>query len=214
MALGLVGQKHGMTRVFSPDGTATPVTVIAVEPNRVTVVKTVERDGYRAVQVTTGRQHRNRIGKPLAGVLAKAGIESGRGLWEFRLSDSEGQDLATGAELKADLFQVGQRVDVSGTTIGKGFAGAIRRHHFASGDATHGNSISHRTVGSTGQRQDPGKVFRGKRMPGHLGDVDRTARNLEVVKVDPERNLILVKGAVPGARGGDVIIRPTTRRKG
>lgn len=211
MTLGLVGQKHGMTRVFTAEGEAVPVTVIEVAPNRVTQVKTVERDGYRAVQVTAGKQHRNRINKADAGVLSHAGVETGRGFWEFRLSDGEGTELAPGAEIGVTLFTPGQKVDVSGTTIGKGYAGTIKRHHFSSGDATHGNSLSHRSPGSTGQRQDPGKVFRGKRMSGHLGNDNRTARNLEVVRVDEQRNLILVRGAVPGSRGGDLIIRPTTK---
>ncbi|MGE0386939.1 MAG: 50S ribosomal protein L3 [Gammaproteobacteria bacterium] len=213
MPLGVVGQKHGMSRVFTDDGSAIPVTVIAVSPNRVTLVRTLERDGYRAVQVTTGTQHRNRIDKPTAGTLAKAQVESGRGFWEFRLADGEGADLAPGAEIKAGIFQPGQRVDVSGTTIGKGFAGAIRRHNFSSSDATHGNSLTTRAVGSVGQRQDPGKVFKGKRMPGQMGNVNRTAANLEVVRVDEDHNLILIKGAVPGAPGGNVIIRPTSKVK-
>jgi len=213
MTLGLVGRKHGMTRVFTDEGVAVPVTVIEVTPNRVTQVKRADSDGYRAVQITAGQQHRSRIGKPAAGVLAKANVDNGRGFWEFRLADDEGGDLAPGAEIKVSLFEIGQRVDVSGTTIGKGFAGVIKRHHFRSGDATHGNSLSHRTPGSTGQRQDPGKVFKGKRMAGHLGNVRRTTRNLEVVRVDEERNLLLVKGAVPGARGGDLIIRPTSRKR-
>ncbi len=211
MSIGLVGQKHGMTRVFQDDGTSIPVTVIEVLPNRITQVKTRERDGYRAVQVTTGHQHRNRINKPDAGIFAKTGTDTGAGLWEFRLGEDEGAELAPGAELNVALFTPGQRVDVAGTTIGKGFAGAIKRHHFRSGDATHGNSLSHRTPGSTGQRQDPGKVFKGKRMPGHLGNVRRTARNLEIIRVDGDRNLLLIKGAVPGSRGGQVIVLPTSR---
>lgn len=213
MSLGLVGRKHGMTRVFTEEGRSVPVTVIEISPNRITQVKTVERDGYRAVQVTAGTQHRNRINKPMAGVLKKANVETGRGLWEFRLADGEGVELVAGGALDVTLFEAGQRVDVSGVTIGKGFAGVIKRHHFSSGDASHGNSLSHRTPGSTGQRQDPGKVFKGKRMPGHLGHVRRTISNLEVVRVDAERNLLLVKGAVPGARGGEVIVRPTRKSK-
>ncbi len=211
MALGIVGRKCGMTRIFTDDGGSVPVTVIEATPNRVTLVRTMERDGYRAVQVAVGERHRNRINKPAAGVLKAAGVESARSFWEFRLADSEGADLQPGAELKVDLFQAGQAVDVSGTTIGKGYAGTIKRHNFSSGDATHGNSLSHRTPGSTGQRQTPGRVFKGKRMSGHMGNVKATTQNLEVVRVDAERNLLLVKGAVPGAKGGDVVVRPTTR---
>jgi large subunit ribosomal protein L3 len=191
-----------------------PVTVIEVEPNCVTQVKTVETDGYRAVQVTTGGRRPIRVRKPAAGHFAKAGVEAGRGVWEFRLEETEGRELTPGAELRVDLFSTGQKVDVAGTTIGKGFAGTVKRHHFAIKDMTHGNSLSHRTPGSIGQRQTPGRVFKGKPMAGHLGNVRRSIQNLEVVRVDAERNLLLVKGAVPGARGGDVIVRPTVRRRG
>lgn len=211
MALGIVGRKCGMTRVFTDQGASVPVTVIEAQPNRVTQVKTVELDGYRAVQVTTGQRHRNRISKPAVGVLKKSGIETGLGFWEFRLADGEGEGLGPGSELKVDLFKPGQKVDVAGTTVGKGFAGTIKRHHFSSGDASHGNSLSHRTPGSTGQRQTPGRVFRGKRMAGHLGNVRRSILNLEVIRVDSERNLLLLKGAVPGARGGQLIVRPAVR---
>jgi large subunit ribosomal protein L3 len=211
MALGIVGRKCGMTRIFLEDGRSVPVSVIEATPNRVTLVRTVERDGYRAVQVAFGTQHRNRINKPTAGVLKNAGVENGRSFWEFRLADSEGLELQLGTEVKVNLFEPGQAVDVSGTTIGKGFAGTIKRHHFSSGDATHGNSLSHRTPGSTGQRQTPGRVFKGKRMAGHLGNVKVTTLNLEVVRVDAERNLLLIKGAVPGSRGGNVVIRPSSR---
>jgi large subunit ribosomal protein L3 len=200
-----------MMRLFTEEGQAVPVTVIAVEPNRVTQVKTVERDGYRALQVTTGERRASRITKPLAGHFAKNGVQAGRGLWEFRLADGEGEGIAVGAELKADVFKVGQRVDVNGTTRGKGFAGTIKRHHFAKQDATHGNSLSHRAPGSIGQRQTPGRVFKGKRMAGHMGDVRRSAQNLEIVRIDAERNLLLIKGAIPGAPGGDVVIRPTVK---
>lgn len=211
MSLGLVGQKRGMTRIFTEDGASVPVTVIEVEPNRVTQVKSVESDGYRAVQVTTGGKHRNRLTKSEAGIFAKAEVEAGRGLWEFRLNDNEGEELAAGNEIKVDLFEQGQKVDVVGTTIGKGYAGVIKRHNFSMQDATHGNSLAHRLPGSIGQCQTPGRVLKGKRMSGHMGDARRTMQNLEIVRVDAERNLLLVKGAVPGAKGGDVIIKHTTR---
>lgn len=214
MAIGLVGRKAGMTRVFTEDGVSIPVTVIEVEPNRVTQVKSVATDGYRALQVTTGTRRANRITKPEAGHFAKAGVEAGRGLWEFRLGDGEGEDIAVGAELKVEaVFQPGQLVDVTGTTIGKGFAGTIKRHHFKSQRASHGNSLSHRAPGSIGQNQSPGRVFKGKRMAGHMGAVRRSIQNLEVVRVDAERNLLLVKGAVPGAKGGDLIVRPAVKAR-
>jgi large subunit ribosomal protein L3 len=214
MAIGLVGRKAGMTRVFTEDGVSIPVTVIEVEPNRVTQVKSVASDGYRALQVTTGARRTNRITKPEAGHFAKAGVEAGRGLWEFRLGDGEGDDIAVGAELKVEaVFQPGQLVDVTGTTIGKGFAGTIKRHHFKSQRASHGNSLSHRAPGSIGQNQSPGRVFKGKRMAGQMGAVRRSIQNLEVVRVDAERNLLLVKGAVPGAKGGDLIVRPAVKAR-
>jgi len=214
MAIGLVGRKAGMTRVFTEDGGSIPVTVIEVEPNRVTQVKSVTSDGYRALQVTTGTRRATRITKPEAGHFAKAGVDAGRGLWEFRLGDGEGEDIAVGAELKVEtLFQAGQRVDVTGTTIGKGFAGTIKRHHFKGQPATHGNSLSHRAPGSIGQNQSPGRVFKGKRMAGQMGAVRRSIQNLEVVRVDAERNLLLVKGAVPGAKGGDLIVRPAVKAR-
>ncbi|MBK9131373.1 MAG: 50S ribosomal protein L3 [Gammaproteobacteria bacterium] len=213
MTLGIVGRKHGMTRIFTEDGTTVPVTVIEVAPNRITQVKTVENDGYRAVQVTTGARRATRVTKPQAGHYAKASVEAGRGLWEFRLGDGEGDALAVGGEIKADIFEAGQKVDVSGVTKGKGFAGTIKRHNFTMGDATHGNSLSHRAPGSIGQRQSPGRVFKGKRMAGHMGDVQRSIQNLEVVRVDVERNLLLVRGAVPGAAGGDVIVRPSVKAR-
>jgi large subunit ribosomal protein L3 len=214
MAIGLVGRKAGMTRVFTEEGVSIPVTVIEVEPNRVTQLKTEVGDGYRAVQVTAGKRRASRVTKPLAGHFAKAGVEPGRGLWEFRLGEGEGDGITVGAELKVDLFQTGQRVDVTGTTIGKGFAGVIKRHHFKSQPASHGNSLSHRAPGSIGQNQSPGRVFKGKRMAGHMGAVRRSVQNLEVIRVDSERNLLLVKGAVPGAKGGDLIIRPTVKARG
>ncbi len=211
MSLGVVGRKAGMTRIFTDEGVSVPVTVIEVEPNRVTQVKSVENDGYRAVQITLGTRRARRVNKAAAGHYAKANTAAGRGLWEFRLNDGEGADIHAGAEIKADLFKVGQMVDVAGTTLGKGFAGTIKRHHFTMGDATHGNSLSHRAPGSIGQRQTPGRVFKGKKMSGHLGNVRRTAQNLQVVRVDAERNLLLIRGAVPGPEGGDVIVRPAAK---
>ena len=213
MTIGVIGRKIGMTRVFTEDGASVPVTVIEVEPNRVTQVKTVDVDGYRALQVTTGKRRASRVTKPLAGHFAKHGVEAGRGLWEFRLADGEGEDIAPGAEIRVDIFEVGQKVDVTGTTIGKGFQGGVKRHHFSTQDATHGNSLSHRAPGSIGQNQTPGRVFKGKRMAGHMGSVRRTVQNLEVVRVDPERNILLVKGAVPGSKGGDVIVRPAVKAR-
>ncbi len=213
MALGLVGRKAGMTRLFTEDGASIPVTLIEVEPNRVTQVKTEATDGYRALQVTVGVRRASRVTKPMAGHFAKAGVEPGRGLWEFRLAEGEGADIAVGAELKADLFAAGQKVDVTGTSIGKGFAGAIKRHHFRSQRASHGNSLSHRAPGSIGQNQSPGRVFKGKKMAGHLGAVRRCTQNLEVVRVDAERNLLAIKGAVPGPKGGDVMIKPAIKTR-
>ncbi len=213
MALGLIGRKRGMTRVYTETGEAVPVTVVEIEPNRVVRVKTEDTDGYRAVQVTTGTKHRNRITKPEGGEFAKRSVDVGRGLWEFRLSGGEGAELATGSELKVDLFQPGVLVDVTGTTVGKGFAGTVKRHKFAMGDATHGNSLSHRAPGSIGQRQTPGRVFKGKRMAGQMGNKQRTTQRLQVVRVDPDRNLLLIKGAVPGSRGGDLVIKPSVKAK-
>ena len=213
MTIGVIGRKIGMTRVFTEDGVSVPVTVIEVEPNRVTQVKTVDTDGYRALQVTTGKRRPSRVTKPLAGHFAKHGVEAGRGLWEFRLAEGEGEDIAPGAEIRVDIFEVGQKVDVTGTTIGKGFQGGVKRHHFSTQDATHGNSLSHRAPGSIGQNQTPGRVFKGKRMAGHMGNVRRTVQNLEVVRVDPGRNILLVKGAVPGSKGGDVIVRPAVKAR-
>ncbi|HHZ88874.1 MAG TPA: 50S ribosomal protein L3 [Chromatiales bacterium] len=211
MAIGIVGRKSGMTRVFTEDGESVSVTVIEVTANRVTQVKTDETDGYRAVQVTTGTRRASRVNKPAAGHYAKANVEAGRGLWEFRLNGEEGADLVPGSELSVDMFEAGQTVDVVGTTIGKGFAGAIKRHNFHAQDFTHGNSVSHRAPGSIGQCQTPGRVFKGKKMAGHMGSVRRTAQNLEVVRVDAERNFILVKGAVPGSKGGDVIVKSAAK---
>ena len=203
MPIGIVGRKCGMTRIFTDAGVSVPVTVIEAEPNRVTQVKTLEIDGYRALQVTTGERRANRVNKAAAGHFAKNSVTPGRGLWEFR--------LAVGAELKVDLFQPGQIVDVTGTSQGKGFAGTVKRWNFAMQDATHGNSVSHRVPGSIGQNQTPGRVFKGKKMSGHMGNVRRSTQNLEVVRVDAERNVILIKGAVPGARGGNVIVRPASK---
>jgi large subunit ribosomal protein L3 len=214
MAIGLVGRKLGMTRVFTEDGASLPVTVIEVQPNRVAQVKTEERDGYRGLQVTTGSRKASRVSKPRAGHFAKAGVEAGRGLWEFRLEGDEGADLEAGAELKVDLFEAGQIVDVTGTSKGKGFQGVIKRHNFSMQDATHGNSLSHRAPGSIGQNQTPGRVFKGKKMAGHMGNERCTVQNLEVVRVDAERNLLLIKGAVPGSTGGDVVVRPGIKAKG
>ncbi|WP_455201781.1 50S ribosomal protein L3 [Kaarinaea lacus] len=213
MTIGIVGRKAGMTRVFTDDGVSIPVTVVEVEPNRVTQVKTIESDGYRAVQVTTGGRRPSRVNKPSTGVFAKANTEPGRGLWEFRLNDGEGEDIEQGSNIGVDIFSQGQRVDVTGTSIGKGFAGVIKRHNFSMQDATHGNSISHRAPGSIGQNQTPGRVFKGKRMAGHMGNVKRTTQNLEVVRVDAERNLLLIKGAVPGAKDGDVIVRASVKAR-
>lgn len=211
MTLGLVGRKCGMTRVFNEEGASIPVTVIEVSPNRVTQVKTQDTDGYWACQVTTGTRRVSRVRKPAAGHFAKAKVEAGRGLWEFAITEDEAQSLSIGSEVDAERFNEGQKVDVIGTSIGKGYAGVIKRHHFRSQDATHGNSLAHRAPGSIGQNQTPGRVFKGKRMAGHMGDVRRTAQNLEVVRIDKDRNLILVKGAVPGPKGGNVIVRPANK---
>lgn len=213
MSISVVGRKIGMTRIFGEDGAVVPVTVFEVNANRITQVKGNDKDGYRAVQVTIGERRPNRVTKAMAGHFAKANVEPGRGVWEFRLGDGEGEDLATGSEIKADIFEVGQKVDVQGTTIGKGFAGVMKRHHFGGGRASHGNSLSHRVPGSIGQNQTPGRVFPGKKMAGHLGSVTRTQQNLEVVRVDVERNLLLLKGSVPGSKGSDVIIRPAIKTK-
>ncbi|MBI3560391.1 MAG: 50S ribosomal protein L3 [Gammaproteobacteria bacterium] len=213
MAIGLVGRKVGMSRIFTEAGVNVPVTVIEATPNRVTQVKTAETDGYRAVQITTGTRKASRVSKPMAGHFAKAGVEAGRGCWEFRLDDGEGQGLQANTEIKVDIFAAGQKVDVTGVSIGKGYAGVVKRHHFRTQDATHGNSLSHRAPGSIGQRQTPGRVFKGKRMSGHLGNVTRTMQNLEIIKVDAERNLLMVKGAVPGSKGGDVIVYPCVKAK-
>lgn len=211
MAIGLVGRKLGMTRVFTEDGVSIPVTVIEVDANRVTQVKTLEKDGYAAIQVTTGTKKANRITKPEAGLFAKAGVDAGRGLWEFRLGSGEGESIEVGAELKVDIFTDVKKVDVTGTSKGKGFAGAVKRWNFRTQDMTHGNSLSHRAPGSIGQNQTPGRVFKGKKMAGHLGNERVTTQNLEVVRVDVDRNLLLIKGAVPGATNGNVIVKPAVK---
>src|SRR5687768_617709 len=209
--IGIVGRKAGMSRLFTEDGRSIPVTVIEASPNRITQIKTVETDGYTAVQITAGSKRARLVNKPEAGHFAKAKVEAGRGLWEFRIDDKDAGNYEVGAEIKADIFSVGQLVDVSGVTKGKGFQGTIKRHHFKMGDATHGNSLSHRAPGSIGQRQTPGRVFPGKKMAGHMGAIQQSMQNLEVVKVDAERGLIAIKGSVPGAPGGDVIVRPTSK---
>ena len=210
-SLGLVGRKAGMSRMFTEDGKSIPVTLIEATPNRITQIKTVEADGYSAVQVTAGTRRAALVNKPLAGHYAKAKVEAGRGLWEFRVADEKIGDFAVGGEIKADIFEVGQIVDVQGVTKGKGFQGTIKRHNFRMGDATHGNSLSHRSPGSIGQRQTPGRVFPGKKMSGHMGAEVQSAQNLEVVRVDAERGLIAIRGAVPGAPGGDVVVRPASK---
>ena len=211
MPIGLVGRKCGMTRIFTDAGDSIPVTVIEALPNRVTMLKTAEHDGYRAVQVTVGQTKAHRLPKPEAGHFAAVGVDPGDGLWEFRLADGEGDDLAAGAEIRVDRFESGQLVDVTGTSKGKGYAGTVKRHNFRTQDTTHGNSVSHRAPGSIGQNQSPGRVFKGKKMSGHLGNVRTTSSNLQVVRVDAERNLLLVRGAVPGAPDGRLLIRPAVK---
>ncbi len=213
MTIGLVGRKRGMTRVFTEDGESIPVTVIEAQPNRITQVKTAETDGYRALQVTAGSKKPSRVSKPEAGHFAAAKVEAGDLVREFRLSDSDDGEFELGSELKVDLFTEGQTVDVTGTTIGKGFAGTVKRHNFRTQDATHGNSLAHRAPGSIGQNQTPGRVFKGKKMSGHMGNVRRTAQNLVVVRVDEERNLLLIRGAVPGHKGGSVVVRPAVKAR-
>lgn len=211
MAIGLIGRKCGMTRIFNEAGAGVAVTVIQAEPNRVTQVKTKETDGYSAVQVTSGSKRASLLNKPQKGHFAKANAGTGRGLWELRVQDAEIAGFAVGAEIKVDTFAVGDKVDVTGVTKGKGFAGTIKRHNFKMGDATHGNSLSHRAPGSLGQRQTPGRVFPGKKMAGHMGDVQQTTQNLKVIRIDTERHLIMVSGAVPGATGGDVVVKPAAK---
>ncbi|GMR20278.1 MAG: 50S ribosomal protein L3 [Gammaproteobacteria bacterium] len=207
MALGLIGRKIGMTRIYDKNGAASPVTVLEVKANRVAQVKNEDKDGYRAVQITVGERRPSRVTKAMAGHYAKANIEAGRKLWEFRLADGEGADLSAGSELRVDMFSAGQMIDIQGTTIGRGFAGVVKRHGFKGGRASHGNSLNHRTGGSIGQNQTPGRVFPGKKMSGHMGNVKRMQQNLEIVRVDAEKELLLVKGSIPGHKGADVVIR-------
>ncbi|MGD9169375.1 MAG: 50S ribosomal protein L3 [Candidatus Thiodiazotropha sp.] len=213
MAIGVVGRKAGMTRIFTEQGESIPVTVIEVEPNRVTQLKSDETDGYLAIQVTTGARKSSHVNKPASGHFAKAGVEAGRGIWEFRAQVSDLEGIEIGSEIKADRFEAGQIVDVRGRSQGKGFQGGVKRHNFRTQDATHGNSLSHRAPGSIGQCQTPGRVFKGKKMAGQMGAAQRCQQNLEVVRVDAERNLLLVKGSVPGSRGGDLIITPAVKMK-
>ncbi len=211
MTIGIIGRKRGMTRIFTEDGHSIPVTVIETGINRVVRLISPEKDGYRAVQVAWGSKKPGKANKPVAGAYAKANIDLGEGLVEYRITDDE--DLSEGSEIKVDMFEAGQKVDVSGTTIGKGYSGVIKRHHFSHQRNSHGNSLSHRAPGSIGQCQTPGRVFKGKKMAGHMGNVKRTVQNLEVVRVDSERNLLLIKGAVPGAKGGKVIIKPSVKAR-
>jgi large subunit ribosomal protein L3 len=214
MSLGLIGRKVGMTRIFTEEGASIPVTVLEVVPNRVTQIKTVESDGYTGLQVAYGERRASRINKALTGHYAKAGVAAGAGIKEFNVSADVLGGYQVGGNVTVEIFSAGQMVDVTGTSIGKGFAGAIKRHNFSSNRASHGNSRSHNVPGSIGMAQDPGRVFPGKRMPGHLGDVKVTTQNLEVVRVDLERNLLLIKGAIPGSKGGDVVVRPAVKAKG
>lgn len=211
MTIGLVGRKCGMTRIFTEAGVSVPVTVIEIDPNRITQIKTLETDGYQAVQVTTGERRASRVTKAMAGHFAKAEVAAGRGVWEFRVSGEEAANYAVGGSIGLDVFAVGQAVDVIGTSKGKGFQGGVKRWNFRTQDATHGNSVSHRVHGSTGQNQSPGRVFKGKKMAGHLGDERVTVQGLEVISVDVERSVLLIKGAVPGATGYDVIVRPSVK---
>ena len=211
MAIGLVGKKCGMTRIFTEAGVSIPVTVVEVTANRISQIKTQDTDGYQAIQVTTGERRDSRVNAAQKGHFAKAGVAAGRGTWEFRVEDSELEGREAGSEIAADLFQVGQIVDVIGTSKGNGFQGGIKRHNFRSQDWTHGNSVSHRVVGSTGQNQTPGRVFKGKKMPGQMGNKRVTVQGLEVISVDAEKGILVIKGAIPGANGGDVIVRPSVK---
>ena len=214
MSIGLVGRKSGMTRIFTEEGASIPVTVVEVQPNRVTQIKTPETDGYTAIQVTTGSRRASRVTKGMAGHFAKANTEAGTGLWEFRAEGADIADLATGSEIKVDLFAEGQMVDVTGTSKGKGFQGGVKRHNFQMQDATHGNSLSHRAPGSIGQCQTPGRVWKGKKMAGQMGNERSTTQSLKIVRVDLENNLLLIKGALPGATGSNAVVRPATKAKG
>lgn len=211
MSLGLVGRKCGMTRIFTEDGVSIPVSVVEVLSNRVTRVLNKETDGYSAVQVTTGEKKNSRVNKARAGEFSKAGVDAGRGLWEFRLEDDS--DVEVGSNLPLDMFEAGQVIDVCGRSIGKGFAGVVKRYNFRMQDATHGNSISHRAPGSIGQCQTPGRVVKGKKMAGHMGDRRVTTQNLEVVRVDAEKSIVLIKGAIPGAKNGDIVMTPAIKLK-
>lgn len=211
MAIGLVGKKCGMTRVFTEAGASIPVTVVEISANRITQVKNTDVDGYQAIQVTTGTRRDSRVTAAQKGHFAKAGVAAGRGVWEFRVNDSDLEGREIGGEILADLFEQGQMVDVTGQSKGKGFQGGVKRHNFSMQDATHGNSVSHRAIGSTGQNQSPGKVFKGKKMPGQMGNKRVTVQGLEVISVDVEKGLIVIKGAIPGATGGDVIVRPSVK---
>ena len=211
MSLGLVGRKVGMTRVFTDDGDSVPVTVVDVSNNRVTQIKSAERDGYVAIQVAFGKRRASRVVKPAAGHFAKAGVEAGSVLREFRVTSDQAASFQPGGVVGVDIFQVGQKVDVTGISLGKGYAGVIKRHHFSSNRASHGNSVSHNKPGSISMAQDPGRVFPGKKMPGHLGAVKRTVQNLEIVRIDAERQLLLIRGAVPGSKNGDLMVSPTKR---
>jgi large subunit ribosomal protein L3 len=213
MSIGLVGRKCGMTRVFCEDGTSIPVTVLQIDSNRVTQIKSLEVDGYRAIQVAVGDKKSSKVNKAMAGHYAKANVTAGRGLWEFRLEEDEACELLEGNELPLSVFAEGQVIDVQGKSIGKGFAGGVKRHHFSMQDATHGNSLSHRVLGSIGMCQTPGRVFKGKKMAGHLGAAKTTIQNLTIHSIDSERKLILIKGAIPGAKGGDVVITPATKAR-
>jgi len=213
MSIGLIGRKCGMSRVFSEDGSSVPVTVVQVDSNRVAQVKSVDKDGYRAIQVAFGNKKSSKVNKAMAGHYAAANVVAGRGLWEFRLNDGEADDMSVGSEIGLDVFVKGQPVDVSGTSIGKGFAGGVKRHNFGMQDATHGNSRSHRVLGSIGQCQTPGRVFKGKKMAGHMGAVKTTVQNLTIHSIDEEKRIILVKGSVPGAKGSDVVITAAAKKK-
>lgn len=214
MAIGLVGRKCGMTRIFTEAGVSVPVTVIEVDPNRITQIKTLETDGYQAIQVTTGVRRESRVTSAMKGHFAKANVAAGRGLWEFRVNDSDLEGREVGGSIGVDVFNVGQMIDITGQSKGKGFQGGIKRWNFRSQDATHGNSVSHRVVGSTGQNQTPGRVFKGKKMPGHMGDERVTVQGLEVIQIDTDKSVLVVKGAVPGAVGGDVIVMPSVKAQG
>ena len=212
MPIGIIGRKAGMTRIFKEDGTSIPVSVVEATPNLITQIKNQQTDGYEAIQITCGERKTNRINKPTRGQLTKANVKTGHGFWEFRLNDGE-QNFELGQEIKVDIFEEGQIVDVTGTSKGKGFAGVVKRHNFQMQDATHGNSLSHRAPGSIGQNQTPGRVFKGKKMAGHLGNVRKTVQNLEIVRIDLERNLLLIKGGIPGAPGSNIIVRPAVKAR-